>query len=72
MRNETAPKVHGETRVDAGEARNEVALPCVNGFFGCVGPMYVGGRELILGAGLEHKGLEDLRALIVQNLKLGA
>jgi hypothetical protein len=57
--------VHGESRINTGEASNEVALPSVDGFFGGVGTMHVGWGQLERGMGFADIGFECLWALIV-------
>ena len=66
---EPTPEVHGEIGVDAGEARNEVALPSVDGFFGSVGPVHVGRGKLQCGAGLADVGLETFWAFVVEDVE---
>ena len=68
LANESAPKVHGKLGVKRGESGNEMALPGVNGFLGCVGVVHVWRGKLELGAVLEHECFQNGWALIVQNL----
>ena len=64
-----APQMEGESRVKAGETGDEVTLESVDGFFGRVGAMVVGGGELELDVGLAEETFERRGSLVVALLE---
>ena len=65
MGEEAAPQVEGERGIDAGQPGDEVALECVDGFFGRVSAVIVGGGKLVCDAMFCEDGIECLGAFIV-------
>ena len=62
----------GERRIYAGKAGDEMALPGVDGFFGGVGAVIVGWRQLKADVFFSEESLEDEGAFVVQDDDFGA
>lgn len=64
--------MHWKIGIDTGEARNEVAFPDVDGFFGSVGSVHVGRSELQGGSGVSNIILQAFGTLVVENVECWA
>ena len=68
-RDEAAPEMDGESRIDTGEACNEVGFKCVNCLIFRVGAVVIRGCELVFNVIDFEEILKGCRAFVVSDLE---